>query len=158
MHPTKNDLPEARAHRAPDRHLERAFSRNRRRSLGAGYDSFSGSTLRYPSLPEVAHRENINDVKTVAYSAIRTSDPKRIRVLCVDNHPLLREGIATIINNQPDMLLVAEATNGTEGIEKFRKHRPDVTLMDLRLPDMSGVDSFIAIRADFPEARIVMPI
>ena len=84
------------------------------------------------------------------------SDPKPIRVLCVDDHPLLREGIAAIINNQPDMWLVAEATNGTEGIEGFRKHRPDVTLMDLRLPDMSGVDSLIAIRADFPEARIIM--
>jgi len=84
------------------------------------------------------------------------SDPQRIHVLCVDDHPLLREGIAAIINNQPDMLLVAEATNGTEGIERFRKHRPDVTLMDLRLPDMSGVDSLIAIRADFPEARIIM--
>ena len=84
------------------------------------------------------------------------SDPNRIRVLCVDDHPLLREGIAAIINNQPDMLLAAEATNGTEGIERFRKHRPDVTLMDLRLPDMSGVDSLVAIRADFPEARIIM--
>jgi DNA-binding NarL/FixJ family response regulator len=84
------------------------------------------------------------------------SDPKPIRVLCVDDHPLLREGIAAIVNNQPDMLLAAEATNGTEAIERFRKHRPDVTLMDLRLPDMSGVDSLIAIRADFPEARIIM--
>jgi len=84
------------------------------------------------------------------------SDPQRIHVLCVDDHPLLREGIAAIINNQPDMVLVAEATNGTEGIETFRKHRPDVTLMDLRLPDMSGVDSLIAIRADFPEARIII--
>jgi DNA-binding NarL/FixJ family response regulator len=84
------------------------------------------------------------------------SDPNRIRVLCVDDHPLLREGIAAIINNQPDMLLIAEATNGMEGVEKFRKHRPDVTLMDLRLPDMSGVDSLIAIRADFPEARIII--
>ena len=84
------------------------------------------------------------------------SDPQLIHILCVDDHPLLREGIAAIINNQPDMLLVAEATNGTEGIERFRKYRPDVTLMDLRLPDMSGVDSLIAIRTDFPEARIIM--
>src|SRR5712671_464829 len=84
------------------------------------------------------------------------SDPQLIHILCVDDHPLLREGIAAIINNQPDMLLVAEATNGTEGIEKFGTHQPDVTLMDLRLPDMSGVDSLIAIRAAFPDARIIM--
>src|SRR5262245_33867937 len=84
------------------------------------------------------------------------SDQARIRVLCIDDHPLLREGIAAIINNQPDMLLAAEATNGAEAIQKFREHRPDVTLMDLRLPDMSGIDAMIAIRADFPEARVIM--
>jgi DNA-binding NarL/FixJ family response regulator len=84
------------------------------------------------------------------------SDQTAIRVLCVDDHPLLREGIAAIINNQPDMVLVAEASNGTEAIQKFKEHRPDITLMDLRLPDMSGVDSLIAIRADTPEARIIM--
>jgi DNA-binding NarL/FixJ family response regulator len=84
------------------------------------------------------------------------SDQARIRVLCVDDHPLLREGIAAIINNQPDMLLAAEATNGAEAIQKFREHQPDVTLMDLRLPDISGIDALIAIRSEFPEARIVM--
>jgi len=84
------------------------------------------------------------------------SDQARIRVLCVDDHPLLREGIAAIINNQPDMLLAAEATNGAEAIQKFREHQPDVTLMDLRLPDISGIDAMIAIRSEFPEARIVM--
>src|SRR6266404_4231688 len=84
------------------------------------------------------------------------SDQTRIRVLCVDDHPLLREGISTIINSQPDMALVGEASNGNEAIRKFKEHRPDVTLMDLRLPDMSGVDSLIAIRADMPEARIIM--
>ncbi|HYR84260.1 MAG TPA: response regulator transcription factor [Terriglobia bacterium] len=84
------------------------------------------------------------------------SEQTRIRILCVDDHPLLRQGIAAIINNQPDMLLIAEASTGTEAIQKFREHRPDVTLMDLRLPDMSGVDSLIAIRADMPEARIIM--
>ena len=79
-----------------------------------------------------------------------------IRVFCVDDHPLLREGISAIIDNQPDMSLVAEAAAGSEAIQKFREHQPDVTLMDLRLPDMSGIDVLIAIRADFPEARIIM--
>jgi DNA-binding NarL/FixJ family response regulator len=84
------------------------------------------------------------------------SDQARIRVLCVDDHPLLREGIAAIISNQPDMLLTAEATNGADAIQKFREHQPDVTLMDLRLPDISGIDALIAIRSEFPEARIIM--
>jgi DNA-binding NarL/FixJ family response regulator len=79
-----------------------------------------------------------------------------IRLICVDDHPLLRQGIAAIIKNQSEMSLVAEATSGGEAIQKYREHRPDVTLMDLRLPDMSGIDSLIAIRTEFPDARIVM--
>lgn len=79
-----------------------------------------------------------------------------IRVFSVDDHPLLREGIAAIINNQPDMLLVGQASTGCESIQKFREHQPDVVLMDLRLPDMSGIDALIAIRTEFSEARIIM--
>jgi DNA-binding NarL/FixJ family response regulator len=79
-----------------------------------------------------------------------------IRILGVDDHPLLREGIATIINSQPDMTLVSQAASGTEAIEHYRNHRPDVTLMDLRLPDLSGIDAMMAIRAEFPEARVIM--
>jgi len=80
----------------------------------------------------------------------------QIRILGVDDHPLLREGIAAMVNNQPDMLLVAQASNAQEAIHQFRKHKPDVTLMDLRLPDKSGIEAMIAIRSEFPEARIIM--
>ena len=84
------------------------------------------------------------------------SEQASIRVFSVDDHPLLREGIAAVINSQPDMLMVAQASNGCEAIQTFRQQQPDVTLMDLRLPDMSGIDALIAIRAEFPEARVIM--
>jgi DNA-binding NarL/FixJ family response regulator len=83
------------------------------------------------------------------------SDPA-IRILCVDDHPLMREGITAVIQNEPDMLVVGEASNGQEALQEFRKHRPDITLMDLRLPDMSGIDALIAIRADYVAARVIM--
>jgi DNA-binding NarL/FixJ family response regulator len=79
-----------------------------------------------------------------------------IRVLSVDDHPLLREGIAGLVASQPDMELAAEASNGREAIEQFRKYLPDVTLMDLQMPEMSGIDAIGAIRAEFPEARIIV--
>lgn len=84
------------------------------------------------------------------------SEEKVIRILSVDDHPLLREGISTIIRNQPDMVLVGEAERGCDAVQLFRERRPDVVLMDLRLPDMSGIDALMAIRAEFAEARIIM--
>jgi len=84
------------------------------------------------------------------------NEQKQIRVMSVDDHPLLREGIVAVVNSQKDMEIVAQAATGREAIEQFRKHRPDVVLMDLRLPDISGIDAMIAICKEFPDARVIV--
>jgi len=84
------------------------------------------------------------------------NSPSQIRVFSVDDHPLLREGIAALVNNQPDMVLIGQASTGSEAIQLFKEYLPDVTLLDLRLPDMSGIDTLIAIRTAFPNARVIM--
>jgi DNA-binding NarL/FixJ family response regulator len=85
-----------------------------------------------------------------------TQDSRTIRVLVVDDHPLFRQGIAGLLEFEPDMVVVAEAGNGREAVELFRRHRPDVTVMDLQMPDMTGLEAITAIRAEFPEARILV--
>jgi DNA-binding NarL/FixJ family response regulator len=82
--------------------------------------------------------------------------PNLIRILAVDDHPMLREGIASLVASQSDMELVAEASTGREALEQFRHHRPDLTLMDLQMPDMDGIEAMVAIRDEFPEARIIV--
>jgi DNA-binding NarL/FixJ family response regulator len=79
-----------------------------------------------------------------------------IRILAVDDHALVRKGIAAILASQPDMTVVAEASNGREAVQQFRSQRPDITLMDLQMPEMNGLDAMIAIRAEFPDARVIM--
>jgi DNA-binding NarL/FixJ family response regulator len=85
-----------------------------------------------------------------------SADPSSIRILAVDDHVLLRDGIAALVAGQSDMSLVGQASNGREAIQQFRTHRPDVTLMDLQMPEMNGLDATIAIRGEFPEARIIV--
>ena len=85
-----------------------------------------------------------------------SSDPSPIRILSVDDHPLIRKGIAGLLATQADMNLIAEAANGREAIQQFHRHRPDITLMDLQMPEMNGLDAIIAIHGEYPEARIII--
>jgi len=85
-----------------------------------------------------------------------STDPSLIRVLVVDDHPMLREGIASLLGSQSDMKLVAEASTGREALDQFRQHRPDLTLMDLQLPDMDGIEAMTAICSEFPQARFIV--
>jgi DNA-binding NarL/FixJ family response regulator len=84
------------------------------------------------------------------------ANPNSIRILLADDHPLLRDGVAGLVADQPDMELVGEASSGREALDQFRKHRPDITLLDLQMPEMNGVDAILAIRSEFPKARIVV--
>src|SRR5580692_7263370 len=85
-----------------------------------------------------------------------SSVPNVIRILAADDHPLLRKGIASLVNGEPDMKLIAEASNGEEAVEKFRSHRPDVTLMDLQMPGLNGTEAINRIQSEFPNARIIV--
>jgi DNA-binding NarL/FixJ family response regulator len=85
-----------------------------------------------------------------------SADPGPIRILSVDDHPIPREAVAALVASQSDITLVAEASNGREAVEQFRIHHPDVTLMDLQMPEMDGLDAMIAIRGEFPGARIIV--
>ena len=129
------------------------------------FRSGNGVRLRGPRLLTIHTRaERVPHFEPVArnnnYQSLngekRMIDQARIRVLSVDNHPLLREGIAAIINDQPDMLVVAQAADGREAIQQFRAHLPNITLLDLRFHDISGIDTMIAIHREFPGARIVV--
>jgi DNA-binding NarL/FixJ family response regulator len=85
-----------------------------------------------------------------------SQDASEIRILVVDDHPVVREGVDALVRRKTDMRIVAQATNGREAIEQFRAHRPDVTLMDLQMPEMSGLDALMALRGEFPDARIIV--
>jgi DNA-binding NarL/FixJ family response regulator len=85
-----------------------------------------------------------------------SEDAKGIRILVVDDHPVVREGIEALVRRQRDMCIVAQAANGREAIEQFREHRPDITLMDLQMPEMNGLDALIALRGEFPDARVIV--
>src|SRR6185369_6047254 len=93
---------------------------------------------------------------TATCEEMEMEEQKQIRVMSVDDHPLLREGIVAVVNSQKDMQIVAQAASGSEAVEQYRKHRPEVVLMDLRLPDISGIDAMSSICKEFPEARVIV--
>src|SRR6266853_2754946 len=87
---------------------------------------------------------------------LMNADSSQIRILAVDDHPIVRQGIAGLIGIQTNMVLVGEASNGRDAIQQFRTHHPDITLMDLQMPEMNGIDALIAIRNEFPDAKVIV--
>jgi DNA-binding NarL/FixJ family response regulator len=123
------------------------------------YNSFEGFVVYFGEHEggvdgETNAREQSNEGAAVSEATMNTSSP--IRILTVDDHPVLREGIAAVLGSETDMVIVAEASNGREAVEHFRTHRPDITLMDLQMPIMNGTDAIVAIRKEFPDARIIV--
>jgi DNA-binding NarL/FixJ family response regulator len=102
------------------------------------------------------HHAQVSNFSARERNEIVSANPSLIRILAVDDHPMLREGIAALLGSQSDMKLVAEASTGREALEQFRKHRPDLTLMDLQMPDMDGIEAMAAICSEFPQARIIV--
>ena len=105
---------------------------------------------------QTADRRGIQYNCSIGRGAIAMALPKPIRILSVEDHPVFREGLATVIGSQSDMTLVAQAGNAVEAVAEFRRHRPDITLMDLRLPGTNGTDTLVAIRGEFAQARIII--
>ena len=93
---------------------------------------------------------------SAAIENVEMTEPVRIRIMCVDDHPLLRDGLVAIIEGQTDMTLAGQAANAAEAIQRHREIRPDITLMDLRVPDLSGIDAMVAIRQESPDARVII--
>ena len=126
--------------------------------LWSGIDSGTKGELSIPA--SVAHASAKTPAGTVVFegrtSSLVSENQNKIRILAVDDHPVFRQGIAGLISDQEDMILVSQASNGREAIHQFRTHRPDVTLMDLHMPELNGLDATIAIRNEFPEARIIV--